>query len=74
MWAAVTISIHIIRASSESHTVKVGFATEVDDSAAGSSARTTAAASAAVAPIVKRIVIACCRGKAEVLGGELEVR
>lgn len=59
----------------ELHTVKVGFATEVDeddDSAAlASSARTTAAASAAVAPIEKRIVIACCRKKAEVLGGEV---
>lgn len=50
-------------------TVKVGFATEVEEeaSAAGSSARTTAAASAAVAPIEKRIVIACCRKRAEVL-------
>lgn len=59
---------------SESHTVKVGFATEVEDeaSAAGSSARTTAAASAAVAPIEKRIVIACCQERAEVLGEGLE--
>jgi hypothetical protein len=59
-----------IKASSESPTVNVGFATEVDEdeaSAAGSSARTTAAASAAVAPIEKRIVIACCRERAEVL-------
>lgn len=51
-------------------TVKVGFATvvEVDDSASAelaSSARTTAAASAYVAPIAKRIVLACCLGRAE---------
>ena len=59
-----------IKGYSWSHTVNVGFATEVDDdSAVGSSARTTAAASAAVAPIEKRIVIAYCRRRAEVLSG-----
>lgn len=58
--------------SSRRLTVNVGFATEEGDaSAAGSSARTTAAASAAVAPIEKRIVIAYCRRRAEVLSGEL---
>ena len=57
------LAYKVIRGCSESHTVKVGFATEVEEeaSAAGSSARTTAAASAAVAPIEKRIVITCCR-------------
>jgi hypothetical protein len=44
-------------------TVKVGFATEADDSAGlASSARTTAAARAAVAPMEKRILNACCPG------------
>jgi len=43
---------------------------EVDDSASAelaSSARTTAAASAYVAPIAKRILLAYCLGRAEVL-------
>jgi hypothetical protein len=50
-------------------TVKVGFATEADDSAGlASSARTTAAARAAVAPMEKRIVDACWSGESRGLG------